>query len=313
MTPQRHLNANWFVDARLKLRHLQLLEAFARSSTLQDAAASIGISQPAASKLLHDLEDMIGVPLLEQVGRKVRYNTFGSILTERATAILKELDRARDSINAVLDGHSGRVSIGAIDGPAVDYVTQALIILQAEYPQIDLEISTGSSASLFRELKSGTIDIMIGRPDEDMSPSAYEYDPIGREPMVLAARCDHPLAQGGPHALATLLHYPWILQRRGGRSRLRLEQLFRDAHLSLPRFVIGSDSLVITLSYIAQTDALTILSEPVARHQASFGQIAFIPNGLDLSISTYGLILSRERPLTFVAARVLTVLRQTMR
>jgi len=186
-------------------------------------------------------------------------------------------------------------------------------VLQRDYPQIDLEIVTGSSAALFRDLARQHIDIMIGRPDDDIYLPNYDYHLIGREPMVLCARPGHPLAKGGPHRLRDMIDLPWILQRRGGRSRLKLEQLFREAGLPLPRQIVGSDSLVITLSYISRSQALTILSEPVARQQAAFGQIALIANTLDLSLSPYGLIVSRERPLSSVVATVLGVLRTTLR
>jgi DNA-binding transcriptional LysR family regulator len=313
MTGLPYLSPSWFMSARLKLRHLQLLVAYSRCATLQDAAASLGMSQPAASRLLGDLEDLIGTPLFRQEGRRLRCTYFGEVLTRRATAILDELDRTRVEFNALIDGRTGHVSIGTIDGPAVDLLTNAILLLQKDYPQIDLEIRTGSSVALFRDLMMGEIDIMVGRPvaeaGEEVGEGRYDYHDVGPEPMVLAARDGHPLAGGKRRSLDELAGYPWVLQRRGGRSRARVEQLFREADIDLPERVIGSDSLVVTLAYLARSDALTVLSGPVAQQQARYRQVSPIPNDLDLSISPYGLLTCRDRQLSPVATTVMTILR----
>jgi DNA-binding transcriptional LysR family regulator len=313
MTPPSHLSTSWFVGARLKLRHLQLLAAFSRSATLHDAADHLGMSQPAASKLLNDLEALIGIALFRHEGRRLVPNYFGEVLTRRAITILDELDRTREELNALLDGRAGRVCIGAIDGPAIEILTRAIQVLQADYPQIDLDIRTGSSASLHHDLSRGHIEIMIGRPGGDVSERHLHYEEIGYEPLMLMGRSGHPLAVPGSASLNELSRYPWILQSRGSRSRQRLEAIFRDMATPLPARIVGSDSLVVTLAYLTQSDALTVLSGPVACQQMHAGQIAEIPNGLDLRLDPYGFLLPQDRPPSPAAATVIAVLRDATR
>lgn len=271
------------------------------------------MSQPAASKLLNDLEALIGIVLFRHEGRRLVPNYFGEVLTRRAITILNELDRTREELNALLDGHAGRVCIGAIDGPAVDILTRAISVLQTDYPQIDLDIRTGSSASLQQDLGLGHIEIMIGRPAGDMSDRQFRYEEIGHEPLMVMARPGHPLAEAQASSLAELTRFPWILQSRGSRSRQRFDAIFRDAGVSLPARVVGSDSLVVTLAYLMRSDALTVLSGPVARQQMATGQIVEIPNSLDLRLDPYGFLLSREALPSPAAVTVMAVLRDASR
>lgn len=307
------LSPSWFVDIRLKFRHLQLLKALSQQSTLQDAADSLGLAQPAASRLLGDLEDVIGAPLFRRDGRRLVLTAYGEILTRHAKNLLDELDRTRDEFNTLLQGGVGSVSIGAIDGPVVDLITQAVLNIQRDNPGIELEIRTGSSIALFRDLLNGDIDIMIGRPPEDNIGNAYHYVPIGEEPMVISARFDHPLLRSGRKiGLEEMASFPWILQRKGGKSRGKLEQAFAERNIALPANIIGSDSLVMTLAYLEKTDALTILSAAVAHQQSKYSQVRIIPSDVDIAISSYGILTLKSRNHSAAAITVLGELKSVL-
>lgn len=314
MQEKHLLSPSWFVDIRLKFRHLQLLQALSRHNTLQSAAESLGLAQPAASRLLGDIEDVIGLPLFQREGRRLVINAYGSVLTRHANNLLDELDRTRDEFNALLSGGAGNVSIGAIDGPVVDLLTTAVINIQRDNPGISLEIRTGSSIGLFHDLMNGDIDIMIGRPPEDTRSMACHYTPIGEEPMVIAARQNHPLfRKATPVRLEDMVPFPWVLQRKGGKSRSRLESIFQDRNLPLPKDIIGSDSLVMTLAYLEKTDALTVLSAAVANQQAKYRQIQIVSSDVNIAISSYGILMLKSRNQSRPTMTVLDELEKTLR
>ncbi|WP_172493670.1 LysR family transcriptional regulator [Gluconobacter oxydans] len=314
MQEKQLLPPSWFVDIRLKFRHLQLLQALSRHNTLQSAAESLGLAQPAASRLLGDLEDVIGIPLFQREGRRLVINAYGSVLTRHANNLLDELDRTRDEFNALLSGGAGTVSIGAIDGPVVDLLTTAVLNIQRDNPDISLEIRTGSSVGLFHDLMNGDIDIMIGRAPEDARSMACHYTPIGEEPMVIAARQDHPLfRKTAPVRLEDMASFPWVLQRKGGKSRSKLESLFQDRNLPLPKDIIGSDSLLMTLAYLEKTDALTVLSAAVANQQAKYRQIQIVSSDVNIAISSYGILMLKSRNQSRPTMKVLDELKKTLR
>lgn len=305
-----HLGPFWFIASRLKLRHLQLLAAFSRHSTLLAAAESLGMAQPAASKLIGDLEELMKIRLFRLEGRRMIPTFAGEVLTRHALVMLDELERTRVELNALVDGRIGHVSIGAIDGPVVQSLADMLRIAQDDYPEIELEIRSGPSDSLFQMLIDGQIDIMLGRRPVIPSAHPVSYEEIASEQLVVAAAPDHPLAASGPHTLEALSEFPWILQRRGSRSRQRLEELFLERELPLPTRIVSSDSWMMTLAYITRSQALTLLSAPAAALQSDFGQIAILPIDFSFNVAPWGIMIVRERAPTPAALTVMTLLRQ---
>jgi len=111
------LPPDWFVRARLKLRHLQLLVALDEQRNLGRAAASLSVTQPAASKLLAEVETMLGTVLFERLPRGMEPNLYGEVLIRRARSVLIELEAAATELGAMRAGSTGRVTVGAVTGP----------------------------------------------------------------------------------------------------------------------------------------------------------------------------------------------------
>ena len=308
MMSRPRLAMNWFLQNRLKLRHLQLLVALDKQQKLQLAADSVGISQPAASKLLTDLETAMGQILFERTGRSLEVNPFGAILTRRAQAILAELEGARDEINALHDGHLGRVAIGSIDAPAILLVTAAVAQAQTLYPRLEIEVQAESSNVLLTQLIAGHLDMVLGRPTSDHPRTHYVYHEIGNETLLPICRPDHPLRHQASLTIHQLQEARWVLQARGSRLRSRVEGLFYEAGLQPPERVVSTNSLLMTLAYVTGSDAVSIVSEAVARQQADCGQVAILPLSPEVNAGTYGLILPSHRPPSPATATMLELL-----
>src|SRR3954451_1495584 len=132
----KRLPPAWFARARLKLRHLQLLVALDEARNLNRAAQSLGITQPAASKLLAEIERMLGGPVFDRRPRGVEPNAHGEVLVRRARAVLVELEQAGAELNSLRDGTGGRAAIGAVTAPAVDAVARAVEAVQRATPAL---------------------------------------------------------------------------------------------------------------------------------------------------------------------------------
>src|SRR5215213_3528992 len=107
----------WFVRARLKTRQLMLLLAIEEEGNIHRAAETLNMSQPAASKLLKDLEDMMEVPLFERLPRGMRPTWYGEAMIRHARIALSSLNQAHDELTALKAGSAGQVNIGAITAP----------------------------------------------------------------------------------------------------------------------------------------------------------------------------------------------------
>jgi DNA-binding transcriptional LysR family regulator len=304
----RRLTLNWFLQSRLKLRQLQILVALDKHQKLHLAADSAGVSQPAASKLLIDLEAAMGHALFERKGRTLEPNAFGAILTRRAHAILAELEGARDEINALQDGHLGRVAIGSIDAPAILLVTSAVARAQILYPRMEIEVQAESSNVLLDQLVNGHLDMVLGRPITEQNRSLYTYREIGAETLLLIGRQGHPLQHQGCLSIERLREEQWVLQARGSRLRTRVDSLFYGAGLQPPERIVSTNSLLMTLAYVTGTDALSVVSEAVAQQQAACGQVAILPLAAEIAAGAYGLILPSQRPLSPATSTMLHLL-----
>ena len=119
-------NANRFIRSHLKIRHLTLLVELGRHGSIAQAAEAAGLTQPAASKLLGELEYALGVPLFQRLPRGVEPTEYGRIMMRRAGAALAEMDAAHQEVQQGLAGVAGRVRLGAVLTPAAQLVPDAV-------------------------------------------------------------------------------------------------------------------------------------------------------------------------------------------
>lgn len=299
---------NWFMQRRIKLQHLRLLSALGTFPTLNRAAEAIDISQPAASKLIADLEAAVRHALFERRGRNIVPNSIGEVLIRRAKAMLRELEQASEEVSALVDGRGGRIVVGAIDGPTVNFLADALAAMRRRFPLIEIEVMEGSSIVLFDMLVRGDVELMLGRITPEFNKREYSYRAIGPEHFAIVGRHDHPLVGTSPLSVGILQQQDWIVQKRGSTLRNWFDALFDHADQTLPDHIVSSDSLLMTLAYLNRTDALSVMSAPVAEQQARCGQLAIIPVDIDMTCVGYGLILPLNRPVSPALDSFLSVL-----
>src|SRR6185295_15175260 len=145
----------WFIRARLRTRHLLLLTAVGEEGNIGKAAELLNMSQSAASRLLSDLEDIIGAPLFDRLPRGVRANWYGETMIRHARIVLDRLNEASHEIALLKAGLTGHVNIGAICGPAISFVPRAIAAVVGAYPLIRIQLVVHSSNELLQLMKDG--------------------------------------------------------------------------------------------------------------------------------------------------------------
>src|ERR1700758_2638065 len=116
----------WYVRTRLKTRQLLLVVALAEEGNIHRAAAALSITQPAASKLLRELEETLDAPLFERLPRGMRPTLYGDALIRHARMVLGSLDQAQEELAALKAGRLGQVAVGAITSPGVRLLPAAV-------------------------------------------------------------------------------------------------------------------------------------------------------------------------------------------
>ena len=183
----------WFLRARIKTRQLMLLTAIGDEGNIHRAAEVLNMSQPAASKLLKDLEDVLGVSLFERLPRGMRPTWYGEAMIRHARIALSSLAQAGSELEALKTGRFGEVSVGAIIGPALILLPQAVAIVAREHPNLRVQIAVESSDVLIERLRQSKLDIMIGRLFETYDKTNLSYERLADELVCAVVGPNHPM------------------------------------------------------------------------------------------------------------------------
>src|SRR6185503_19755193 len=301
----------WFIRARLKTRQLMLLTAINDEGNIHRAAEVLNMSQPAASKLLKDLEDMLGVALFERQPRGMRPNWYGETMIRHARIALSSLREAGQEVDALKTGLSGHVSLGAITGPALSLLPQAIKIVARDNPKLRVELVVYSSNVLIESLAQGKLDIMVGRLFEGNDSAGLRYEKLAEEPVCAVVRPGHPLLNTARLELAALESQPWIVPPIGSVLRHRFDLMFQEAGLTPPRQLIETASLLFLTKMLQQTDFIAVVSTDVARYYADYGMVATLPIQLTCSMDAFGIITRTDWLLSPAANVLLRALKTT--
>lgn len=295
----------------LKTRHLSLLLQLYEHRSVLHAAKAANMSQPTASKLLAEMEDLLGVALFERHARGIEPTWYGEVLARRARSSLSEMARARDEIAALRDGRLGQTAIGTVVNPGTNLVPQAIAQVQRAFPGLLLRVEMDYSRPLVAKLLDGQLDIVVGRIMDLERAEELDFEPLADEPHAVIARAGHPLAGAASIAHADLTGYGWIMPPEASVLRARLNAAFLNHGLSWPRSIIETSAFPVVTALLRQSDLLTALpTESVATYLQS-GQLVVLPIQLGVRMEDFGIIRHRHQALSPAAERVLEALRET--
>lgn len=297
-----------FIRKGLKLTHLRLIAALAETGQMSAAAGQLAMSQPAASRMAAEMEAIVGVPLHRRHARGVVLTAYGERLAARARAMLQGLDDAAREIVEMERGDEGAVSIGAVTGPALDFVLPAVRRARLTHPKIALTLTVDTSDRLAEDLLASRLDFYIGRILGDVDPRQFHTRELAEEPISFIARSDHPLTRRPAVGLAECVAYDWVLQARGSLLRRTAEQYLMARGVALPEKIVSTSSLLLTLAYISRSNAIAPVSKAVAdfygREEGLGGRIVDLPVEAGFVVPAYSMVQPADRALS-PASRVL--------
>jgi len=301
--------SHWALRARLKLRHLLLLSALDETGSAHAAAEQLNIAQPAASKLLKELEDALGVPLFERLPRGMRPTWYGEVMVRHARQALAGLTLANEELNALKAGRYGQVGVGAITSPALALLPPAVARVKLEQPGLRVGVEIESSPVLLNRLREGKLDIVVGRFFAGEDTSQFRYERLSGEPIAAVARPGHPLLRSQRLTLADIAEAGWIVPSAGSVLRQRFDLMFQEAGLAPPFNVIESAAILFVTRTLEQTDMLCVMAAEVARYYASHGVVGVLPLPLPCHMDDFGLITRTDMLLSPGATLMLKSLR----
>jgi DNA-binding transcriptional LysR family regulator len=291
MTPYTH----WFIRARLKTRQLLLLVALAEEGSIHRAAQVLNMTQPAASKLLKDLEDVLEVELFERLPRGMRPTWYGESMIRHARMVLANLGQAHDEIVALKAGYFGQVGVGAITTPGIALLPGAISQVKLEHPSLRIALEIETSPVLMDHLAQGRLDMVVGRLNADHDKALYRYEQLAEEPVCALVRNGHPMLSMADLSLRDVANAGWVVPPAGSVLRHRFELMFQEEGLAPPINLIETSSLLFVTKMLQQSDMVAVLSSEVGRYYASHGLVSLLPMQLPCHMDAFGIITRRDR------------------
>lgn len=286
----------------LKVPHLRLFAMLAETGQISAAAEALAISQPAASRLAAETGRIVGAVLYQRTSRGVELTPAGEAFARRARRMLLEIDETEREVNEILEGRSGRVNIGSVTGPAIEYVLPAIRQARLSMPRVTVNVEVATSDVLCEALGQGDLDFYIGRLPDERDKRQFDIRNIGPEPITLLVRNGHPLLRAPERILERLSEFDWVLPFERTLLRTTIENTLTAHGVALPAKVINTSSLMLTVVTVSRTNAIAPFSASVARFFSSefgnTGSVAELPAGLSLEVAPYALIRSAGRELT---------------
>ena len=232
------------LDGRLKLRHFVLADALTDLGSVVAAAARLRSTQPALTRTLRELEDILGVPLYERGPRGVVPTVYGAAFTEHARAILAQVTQAGEHQAELADARRGTVTVGSHLAGSNLLLPAAIARFKSERPLVTVTIREASPDALLTELEAGRVDLIVGRLAGVPDPGHTVRHTLYGEPVRLVARNGHPARATEPLSLASLAAFPWILPGPETALRGELEEVFLRHDLALPENRVECTSIL---------------------------------------------------------------------
>jgi DNA-binding transcriptional LysR family regulator len=295
--------------SRLRLRQLALVVAIDAARSLRRAAEAIAVTQPAATRLLRELEEALGAALFVRHPWGMEPTAYGDAFVRYARSVLAETGEARAEIDLLKAGARGLLRIGCVTGAVPGWLVPALNAVRRSRDGLRTFLLVNTSDVLADALLGGTLDLAIGRLPANSDPRAFVAMPLGTEPLRIVARASHPLGRRARLKAADLAASTWILQPPGSPMRQEANAELDRLGVRLGNAVIETASIVATLALLRDTDALSVMPEGLARHYAAPGWVAALRLPETPATSRYEVIVRSGRPLSPAADAFVTAVR----
>lgn len=280
---------------RLRFKQLALIVAISDLHSLRKVAEHMHMSQPAATKMLQEIEETLGVTLFDRQPKGLVPTTFGTSLVHYAQLMMSDLDNLREKLVAQKHGAIGEIAVGTTRAPTPALITNAIVELKRRFPLLTISIHVDTSDELLHMLEQGKLDIVLGRIADHSEHGGLHFEELDRESLSVVAGSHHPLVTAERLTLADLAASPWILQPVRSSMRNLMELMFRQSGIPVPANLVETASVLTTTTLLRSTDMIAVLPDSIARDYAAIGWLSILPVQIELQLEPYGIITRKER------------------
>lgn len=246
----------------MKLTALRDFVAVCECGSLRAAARQVGVSQPAITRSIQELERELGSALLERHSQGVRPTAVGAAFLRRASSVGNELERARQEVAQLQGSHGGSLTVCMASVPQITLLPDALRGVRLRYPTLRIDLIDAPFHRVQTGLSSGSIDVYVGPYPRELGAELVA-EPLFEHRRVVIGRRGHPLS--GATSLKALAGCEWVAGFGLQAGDDELAALFLSHGLPAPRIAMHAHSALTYVLAIAHSDMLMVVPEYWAR------------------------------------------------
>ena len=289
------------IERRLKLHDVRVLIAVVEAGSMHKAAERLGVSQPAISKAIADLEHTIGLPLLERSPRGIEPTQYGRALIKRGTAAFDEFRQGLKDVKFLADPSTGELRIGCPDVLATGPVLAVIEHLTRQHPRLVFHVVTGATGTLYRELTERNVDLVITRATEGVAREQTNVGSLFEDNIVVAAGAQSRWARRRWVKLDELVSEPWTLPPYDSAMGAIVWEAFRASGLAPPEATVVTEFTNMRSRLVASGRFLTVLPEFALTLPGRDTSVKALPLELPNALRTMRIISLRNRLLSPLA------------
>jgi DNA-binding transcriptional LysR family regulator len=281
--------------SRLRMRHFDFLDRLGRDPNLARVAQDMNMAHSTATKMLQDIEQILGAVLFTRNRRGIKPTLAGDAMIRRAGLLLSDLRAGHDEFEVVHKGGIGQLRLGVFPVATTDLLPDLYGQLHAALPGLNLLVEEGDEIRLAERLSSGKIDLVLGRIDPLRLTPDLRHRTLFHEETAVVCGAQNPIAHCAPDRLAAIMAEAcWILPTRTtGASRLVSTWLVNRGY-GPPRITVESISPLATMGLLSKTELLGILPISIAQSFHRLDQLRILPVHLPQIDFPVGLIYRAE-------------------
>ena len=305
------MEKNGLFSQRIRLRHLHTFVAVAQQGTLGRAAETLNLSQPALSKTLNELEQLTGTRLFERGRLGAQLTLVGEQFLTHAVKVLDALNSAGQALNRKEGLNNDIVRIGALPTAALGILPTVIGQFHKQQKDITLQVATMNNTMLLAGLKSGEIDIGIGRMSDPELMSGLHYELLFLESLKLVVRPGHPLLQETV-TLGRVMEWPVVVSPKGTVPRQNAEALLQSQGCKMPAGCIETLSASLSRQLTVDFDYVWFVPSGAVKDDLRRGVLTALPIATQGAGEPIGILTRVDATLTPGTQTLLSAIRKSM-
>ncbi|MFS9886868.1 LysR substrate-binding domain-containing protein [Salmonella enterica] len=302
---------NGLFSQRIRLRHLHTFVAVAQQGTLGRAAETLNLSQPALSKTLNELEQLTGTRLFERGRLGAQLTVPGEQFLTHAVKVLDALNTAGQALNRKEDASADVVRVGALPTAALGILPAAIGRFHQQQKSTSLQVATMNNTMLLAGLKSGEIDLGIGRMSDPELMGGLNYELLFLESLKLVVRPGHPLLQE-TITLSRVMEWPVVVSPKGTVPRQNAETLLQSQGCKMPAGCIETLSASLSRQLTVDYDYVWFVPSGAVKEDLRQATLVSLPVPTQSAGEPIGILTRVDIPLSTGAQMLIAAIRKSM-